>query len=235
MAEILSGPPPFASAGQSLPVDLGPEFGDTRSMPRQKRIEDILGDVMETGVEHLVDRGFEFIEQGGFRAAQRFNQTSIAALPPEYLQSTFTCAPCQRQFSISEMEQVHPTNGHGTCKKCYKFLWDAGAAKLRERAKEQARQAAQTAAQAGARRAAQAAQQAASGMPFGPRPYEVLGISIDASEDEIKKAYRKLAHECHPDMVPPGSPDGVKERARARFEEITRARDAMLSVRKAAG
>ena len=32
--------------------------------------------------------------------------------------------------------------------------------------------------------------------------YEVLGISKDASADEIKKAYRKLTKENHPDLHP---------------------------------
>ena len=29
--------------------------------------------------------------------------------------------------------------------------------------------------------------------------YQILGISKSASQDEIKKAYRKLAHKYHPD------------------------------------
>ena len=47
--------------------------------------------------------------------------------------------------------------------------------------------------------------------------YEVLGISKGASQDEIKKAYRKLAKANHPDLNP-----GDKA-AEARFKEINEA------------
>ena len=32
--------------------------------------------------------------------------------------------------------------------------------------------------------------------------YQVLGLSLDVSDDEIRKAYRRIALECHPDHHP---------------------------------
>ena len=32
-------------------------------------------------------------------------------------------------------------------------------------------------------------------------PYKVLGVSRDASDDEVKKAYRTLSRKYHPDEI----------------------------------
>lgn len=45
--------------------------------------------------------------------------------------------------------------------------------------------------------------------------YEVLGVARDANEDEIKKAYRKLAIKWHPDK----NPDN-KEQAEEMFKRV---------------
>ena len=50
--------------------------------------------------------------------------------------------------------------------------------------------------------------------------YEVLGVSKNASKDEIKSAYRKLAKKYHPDINK--DPDAPKK-----FEEVQEAYDVL--------
>ncbi len=56
--------------------------------------------------------------------------------------------------------------------------------------------------------------------------YKVLGVAKDAKPEDIKKAYRKLARENHPDANP-GNPEAEK-----RFKEVSEANDVLSSETK---
>ncbi|MDD6571416.1 MAG: DnaJ domain-containing protein [Thermoflexaceae bacterium] len=57
-------------------------------------------------------------------------------------------------------------------------------------------------------------------------PYEVLGVSPDASDEEIKKAYRKLSRMYHPDA---NINNPNKEQAEEKFKEVQQAYDAIMN------
>ncbi|OAG27889.1 molecular chaperone DnaJ [Thermodesulfatator autotrophicus] len=58
--------------------------------------------------------------------------------------------------------------------------------------------------------------------------YQILGVSRNASQEEIKKAYRRLARQYHPDLHP-----GDKE-AEERFKEISEAYEVLSDPEKRA-
>ena len=58
-------------------------------------------------------------------------------------------------------------------------------------------------------------------------PYEILGVSRDADADDIKKAYRKLARQLHPDV----NPDPATQE---RFKDVSRAYEVLSDQSKRA-
>lgn len=59
-------------------------------------------------------------------------------------------------------------------------------------------------------------------------PYKILGVKPDASQDEIKKAYRTLAKKLHPDLNPGDT------KVEQKFKEVTAAYDLLSDAKKRA-
>lgn len=63
--------------------------------------------------------------------------------------------------------------------------------------------------------------------------YEVLGVQKNATDDELKKAYRKLAIKYHPDRQQ-GKSDEEKKAAEEKFKEAAEAYDVLSNKDKRA-
>ena len=59
-------------------------------------------------------------------------------------------------------------------------------------------------------------------------PYDVLGVSRNATEEEIKKAYKALSRKYHPDA---NINNPNKEEAEEKFKEIQQAYQQIMKAR----
>ncbi len=63
-------------------------------------------------------------------------------------------------------------------------------------------------------------------------PYDVLGVSPEATDDEIKKAYRELSRKYHPDA---NVDNPLKDLAEEKFKEVQEAYDTIVKERENGG
>ncbi len=63
-------------------------------------------------------------------------------------------------------------------------------------------------------------------------PYSVLGVSPNASDDEIKKAYRELVRKYHPDNY---NNNPLADLAQEKMKEINEAYDSITKNRSSSG
>lgn len=63
-------------------------------------------------------------------------------------------------------------------------------------------------------------------------PYKILGVSENASDEEVKKAYRRLSKKYHPDA---NINNPNKDEAERKFKEVQAAYETIMKIRSGAG
>jgi hypothetical protein len=79
------------------------------------------------------------------------------------------------------------------------------------------------------RRAENAAPQSSAPPSALAHHFAVLGLQPGASIVQIKAAHRRLAFDLHPDRLPAGATDAVRDLVKARMQSVNIARDVLLA------
>lgn len=190
--------------------------------PRRKPSQVLIDDLLEMGIDAMRDAILASFERssgasGAHRHASRyacFVQGCVASTPS-------LCMSCRRPYCQTHSEWRR-ADGFVICFSCFQFLWNS--------AKEAASRGAWDAWQ----RSSSWQGRATASPPeerrhSSPAPWEVLGVAPDATEEQIKKAFRSIAAKMHPDVVPAEE----REQAKEKFMRASAAYDAMMAALKA--
>ena len=72
---------------------------------------------------------------------------------------------------------------------------------------------------------------ASTPQPSAPHPYQILGVGQDASTEEIRAAFRKLARTWHPDKIGSEDPASLEE-ANRRLQQLVEAYEQLIDERE---
>lgn len=206
--------------------------------PRKTPSQMLMDSLLEMGIDSLRET-----IQTAFSAESLFQQQPQPSQLPRFNcnvpgcggQTQSACMSCKRPYCARHSEWRRP-DGFVICHRCFQFLWNSG----KEAAGRGSWDAFQRANGQYARGPMPPPVQPGPPPPPPPpvqppprardqAPWEILGIEPDATEEQIKKAYRAVAARCHPDAVPAEEREASKEA----FIRASTAYDAMLSALKA--
>lgn len=179
---------------------------------------DLIDEVVDSAIDQVAQRARVFMQGLGTQQRERKvrkrdeGEQRLAACSACQQPAPSVCIGC-RQPICDEHSEFHGPEPWAICPACFGFMWDAGLQKVKFLAKK-------------------AAQNGAAMPGFSPPkpPWEVLGVKQDASEEEIKKAYKGIVAQWHPDRL---SPEQKQEGQRV-IDEATKAKNAMIKARSAA-
>lgn len=196
--------------------------------PRKTPAQAFMDSLLEMGVEQIRDtiqdafNGRGMFEPQPVQVHRLTCHTQGCGTP-----TSGVCMSCKKPYCQRHSEWRR-ADGFVICHMCFQYLWAAGrdaATRGGWEAFQQANGQYAKAASPPPPRQAQAPQAA----KVHEAPWEVLGVEADATEEQIKKAFRAMAAKSHPDTMPAEERDAAREA----FIRVSNAYDAMMAALKA--
>jgi len=196
--------------------------------PKKTPTQAFMDSLLEMGVDSLRETIQDaFSGRGMFDPQARAQQVQrLACHAPRCGTATAgVCMSCKKPYCTKHSEWRR-ADGFIICHRCFQFLWLSARDAAARGAWETFQQTNPVSREAAPREAPHAAPPPTKNQNA---PWEVLGIESDATEEQIKKAFRAIAAKSHPDAVPAEE----REAAQETFIRASKAYDAMLAALKA--